>query len=182
MKRILVLGITIILLCGCNKKSEIAESNQIESCPNCVFAYYNEVKTFKQDNNYGLDTLTEYTKDYTTLKDNNGNQRRVFLGHVLDKDNKIIKAYVCGIYNDKPFCLEGGTDNSKYNANKKILNEIFNNCSEYKTQNLKTQCIVENEYLADADYYGRVNIIDYNLIIENKGAASCLVSSTMSCN
>ncbi len=44
-----------------------------------------------------------------------------------------MNAYACGVKDGTPFCIEGYSDNSKYNANKTILNgvNLYNNtCTE----------------------------------------------------
>ena len=88
------------------------------NCEDCVFAFYNDHKHFG-------DVLTEYTKDFRTLKDKNGKQRKRFMGHMIDQDGSILKAYACGIEKGKVYCLEGSSDSRMYEANIKVLNEIF---------------------------------------------------------
>ncbi len=127
MKKILIISlltITLFALTGCGKK------DAIKTCPNCVFSYY----TYLEEKDIG-DVLTDYTSDYKTLKDENGLQRQYFLGHVIDKNKKITKSYVCGILNEEAFCLQGtdGTKNKDiYPKNQDILKKLYGSekCSE----------------------------------------------------
>ena len=116
-KRMLLLGILVILITtGC---SIFGSDNKLEGCEDCVYARYGDKRSIGND-------LDEYVKDYKKLNNS------VFLGHKLDKNKKIEKLYVCGVAGDKSYCLEGSTDGSTYEANKKILNKIYgkDNCSE----------------------------------------------------
>lgn len=121
MKKIvlsLLIVLSLFLLTGCNK---------VEGCDDCVYSRYIEPKIIKEK-------LSEYKKNYKNVKD------KVFIGHVLDKNNKIKKLYVCGIDGNKVFCLEGNYKGSKYKENKKILNKIYGdkNCDELETSDGKT--------------------------------------------
>lgn len=103
----------------------------IPSCPGCVFAYYTSIKYIKgtegkTDNQIKIDDIENKTRDYTTLN------RNAFLGHILDSEGKIERAFACGIYNDKPFCIEGTKDGSKYEENRLLITseELWNDtCS-----------------------------------------------------
>ena len=57
---------------------------ELINCKNCVFTI------FYDDRYYGS-VVSEYTKDFKTLKDKYGCQRRRFLGFILDSSNKINK-------------------------------------------------------------------------------------------
>lgn len=105
MKKILILSLialTTIVLTGCTNKDN-SESTSVEGCEDCVYSFYTDRKSYGENGS----TLTKYTKDYTTLKDNAGKKRQVFLGHILDENGKIKKAYVCGINNNKVICIDG---------------------------------------------------------------------------
>ena len=116
MKRI-ILSIIIVLmlfvLTGCSK---------VKNCNGCVYTRYYEPKLIKE-------TLKDYKKDYTSIKN------KVFLGHKLDKNNNIIKSYICGIDKNEVFCLEGNNNGSKYKENKRILTKLYgkNKCNEVKS-------------------------------------------------
>ncbi len=98
----------------------------IASCPNCEYMY--TTKTY----NYGAsgtdrsditETLSSNYEDVIT------EARKYFLG-VKFENNKISRAYACGIENGTPFCIEGYTDGSKQGANIGVLTPIFGNgCS-----------------------------------------------------
>ena len=102
-----------------------ADSNAIDvrSCPgsDCVYAFYTTWTWYSGNN---VATLSNYTSDYTTLT-NNDTQRYAFLGHILDENDKILKAYACGIKNNEVFCIQGSTDGSTYQDSVNTLNRVF---------------------------------------------------------
>ena len=120
MKKYLVLLLLVVLLTGCNSNSKMI------GCDDCVYSHFTDRKAIG-------DKLNKFEKDYNKVNNN------IFLGHVLDENNKILKGYVCGINKGKTFCLEGNIDNSKYEANKKILDEVYGsgNCSESTNEDEK---------------------------------------------
>ena len=92
---------------------------QIPSCPGCVFAFYTSAKyikgtTGKTDAEMKLDGINT-TDDYTTLNKN------IFLGHILDNDGKIERAFACGIKDNIPFCIEGTGEESIFEKNKVLI-------------------------------------------------------------
>lgn len=123
-KLVFILLVITIIFTACNKE----EKATINSCEDCAFAFYNEESSKKYGTN---DSLKDYTYDYKELKNKNGDNRKMFLGHIL-KDNKIKRGFACGINNDKLFCIEGTRDGSKYEDNARILRNIFgdDNCKE----------------------------------------------------
>ena len=118
MKKNLVVCLLVltILLTGCDNK----KINNIESCENCVFAYYDVQRQYGIEGNL----LEEYTKDYTTLKAD-GVQINKFLGHILDENGVIVRGFACGINKGQPFCLEGSIDDSLYEQNKEVLKKVY---------------------------------------------------------
>ena len=116
MKKVILSLLLLIVLTGCS-----ISNKQEEVCKNCVFAHYTIQRQYGKEGN----TLEEYTKDYKTLKNESNEQRNKFLGHILDKDGKILRGFVCGIKQDKIFCLEGSMDGSTYETNKKTLEEMY---------------------------------------------------------
>ena len=52
-------------------------------------------------------------------------QRYAFLGHILDENDKILKAYACGIKDNNVFCIQGSNDGSTYQSALGILNNLF---------------------------------------------------------
>lgn len=81
----------------------VAEAPTIDSCPNCVFAYYSTKTTIDEE---GSTPLSNYTNDYTTLKFPNGNQATSFLGFVLNEDETIAETYSCQITSDETLCMK----------------------------------------------------------------------------
>ncbi len=149
----------------------------IETCPGCVYAYYTDTKYYNAADRSILDN---YVEDYTQLKDGNNQQREYFIGHILDDENKIVRAFACGIKDyglptEKAFCIEGAlNDNAGGNSqtraqmftrNQQLLesNELWGNagCSD---DNVDIRCpgtvvarahttgTVEISNSSDADY------------------------------
>ncbi len=127
MKRKIALILLIVFsftVTACVKE----EKTTINSCENCAFAFYSGESSKQYDANI---TLKDYTYDYKELKNNNGESRKMFLGHMLE-NGKIKRGFACGINNGKVFCIEGTHDGSKYEDNSIILRSIFgeSNCKE----------------------------------------------------
>ena len=132
------------------KEDKIIESTLI-NCEDCVFAYFTDNKTWG-------DTLTDYTKDYSTLKNKKGEQLRRFLGFKLDSSNHIVNAYTCGIKDGKAFCLEGATDDHTYEYNVSILKQVYpsDEC-KYIAQG-KTYTCTDGNLNADTRADGNVTV------------------------
>ncbi len=91
------------------------------SAEGLVFAFFQKkdgIKTFG-------DVLENYTTDYTTIRKKDGTQRRVFLGFKLDENNRILRAYACGIYKGTLFALEGSQNGEYFESNKAIINRLY---------------------------------------------------------
>ena len=136
----ITLIMSALLLTGCDNKKTV------EGCSDCVFSYY----TYEEEKDIG-DVLTNYTNDYKTLKDENGNQRQYFLGHTIDKDKKITKSYACGILNDKAFCIQGidGLKNKDiYPNNQGIIKKVYgeDKCNSVSYQTLCKRNINSSTY------------------------------------
>ena len=172
MRKFLILSlitISILMLTGCGSSDKKQNGASIDEndCKNCVFAFYTEEKQYGENG----DILTEYTKDYTTLKDENGNQRKRFLGHILDKDGKILRGFACGIKEDKVFCIEGSKDGSTYESNKQILKKIY---GEEKFSQYGSYIECYDDVGAIANYYGDVNVHDSdNCYVNSNGSMYC---------
>jgi len=117
--------------------------------------------------------LTEYTNDYTSLKDSNENQRTSFLWFILDDNNKINNYYVCAIKNNEPFCIE---HTWSYSTMKERINEYYaGSCvaehDSYGDESDNYNCTGEPEanIFADGPYFevttvglGKCYISDYD--------------------
>ena len=70
--------------------------------------------------------------------------KNYFLGVKLNSNNEVTNAYACGVKDGTPFCIEGTSDGSKYNANKTLLNgaNLYNNTCTETVEDEGT----ENEY------------------------------------
>ena len=137
-----------LLLIGCSRNSErIVGSNQIDSCPNCIFSFCDSGKQYGEKGSI--------LNDYNALKYDENNQRSFFLGHILDDDKKIIRGFACGIENGKAFCLEGTNDGSKYQDNIKTLKEIY---SQEKCEQFDDYIICKDELVSGANINGTVDV------------------------
>ncbi len=103
----------------------------IASCPNCKFLYrvYNGdasdiIYTTWNTLNHTPTVLTSgLSDDYRDVVTSSGKNH--FLGVTLNDDNQVTRAFVCGIYDYVPYCIEGTSDGSKNESNKTILEEVF---------------------------------------------------------
>jgi len=124
----------------------------VASCPGCYFRYTTERLKWKDIDNEGVSQtrslLTDSSMDYRDIK-KNGQQRRVFIGQVVDANNRLTEAYTCGIKDyglatQEVICMKVGqadysdlpTQESAaiYNANLNYLQSasLFNgNCNTY---------------------------------------------------
>lgn len=169
MKKGLLLIIVLLILEGCAKPSNsIAGSKQINSCPNCVFSYDDRGLKYGEKGS----TLKEYTNDYTTLKNNKDEQRRYFLGSILDDSGKIIRGFACGILNEVPFCLEGTNDGSKYETNIDILKSIY---GEDKCEEFEDYIVCRDTLIAGTNKNG-------NADVGIEGACMAISNNTLVCN
>ena len=132
------------------EENKILESTLI-NCQDCVFAYFTDNKTWG-------DTLTNYTKDYSSLKNKKGEQLRRFLSFKLDSSNHIVNAYTCGIKDGKAFCLEGATDDHTYEYNVGILKQVYPSSEcKYIAQG-KTYTCTDGNLNADTRADGNVTV------------------------
>lgn len=159
MKKIIFVLLIIILLTGCSSNSKVI------GCEKCVYSHFSSKKMIG-------DKLDSYKKDY------NDTNNKVFLGYELDTNDKIIKGYVCGTDKGKTYCLEGNLNNSKYESNKKILDDIYNksNCTEKSYDN-------EKYYSCTGELTVNISSNSYNYIGTSK-SNQCYISNdgTTYCN
>lgn len=125
--------------------------SKLINCTKCVFAYFTDNKTFG-------DKLTDYTKDYSTLKNRKGEQLRRFLGFILDSNDNIKRAFACGIKDGKAFCIEGATDDHTYQYNIGILNKVFSASECRYIANGKTYVCTDGNTNADTRADGNVSV------------------------
>ena len=123
-----------------------------EMCPGCVFAYTDvEYWTTWNINSETPSVLTssDYYENYENVITSSG--KNFFLGLKLNESNQIEKAYACGLYNGTmPFCIEGYSDGTKYEANKTILQDagFWNNTCSVETYDEGTEYEYEETYCA----------------------------------
>ena len=150
MKRKIMLLIfitTFLTITACNNKEKVT----INSCENCAYSFYTE----ESSKRYGENVyLNDYTYDYNELQNKNGENRKIFLGHILE-NGKIKRGFSCGFINNEVFCIEGTLDGSKYEENVQILRSVFGdaNCKE------DDYCIIcKDEIFAATNKDGTVNV------------------------
>lgn len=111
----------------------------IPSCEGCKFLYhvvdYTDYSSYLSTSLYTIGNSASATPSVLTtgLYNNyldliSATGRNYFLGVKLNDDNQITNAYVCGIKNSKPFCIEGA-DATKYESNGALLQseELYGN-------------------------------------------------------
>ena len=114
-----------------------------EMCPDCVFEYSTTgFWTTWNTNSQTPSVLTssDYSTNYEDVITASG--KNFFLGLKLNGSNQIEKAYACGLYNGTmPFCIEGYSDGTKYEANKTILQDagFWNNTCSVETYDEGTE-------------------------------------------
>ena len=146
-------------------EEDIVVTKVDESAQGLVFAYYQ-----KKDGQLTFgDVLTNYTTDYTTIKYGQ-KQRRVFLGFKLDENDRIQRAYACGIYKGTLFALEGTRDGGKFESNKAIINrlypsnEIVDDGHRYYVHGNDTHVETRTDGYASTFYEGGASIDRYGMI------------------
>lgn len=182
----------MVVLSGCNKDNNNPNNTKgpdIESCPNCVYSFYIEKKYLKDtpDMSDKERSLISFTRDYTTLKDNE-NQRSIFLGHILDNYNKIERAFTCLTNDKETFCLEGALESDSrkeevYEKNKELLknSETYKDTKNKKGKTVKKCYDLKTSYLCkgDIEVYltnkGYVSLKDKNNMcyIDSNGTIVC---------
>ena len=120
-------------------------SKGIESCPDCKFTYflvYAKWTTWNTNSQTPTQITSGLYDNYEELIATTG--KNYFLGVKLNSNNEVTNAYACGVKDGTPFCIEGYSDNSKYNANKTLLNgaNLYNNTCTETVEDEGT----ENEY------------------------------------
>jgi len=159
--------------------------------PECVYAYYTDQKTYIGDNR---STLTGYTNDYTTLLDGNNEQRQVFLGHILDSNDKIKRGFACSLVGGDVSCMEGTNTNKKYDMNRTValIYNYYNpeqgyvriGCNEMDTSCIGSGCPPSYTYTeCTLDNY-EAEFTSLGNVFTKYGSNKCSVndSGTMSCN
>ena len=160
---------------------------KIDSCRDCVFAYYTPglwTTWNTESETPTVLTSSDYEENYEDVISTSG--KDFFLGLKLNGSNQIEKAYVCGLYNrTTPFCIEGTVDGSKYTTNKNLLQgtNLWNNtCLLYSTGTIdeETWCEAPSAGLVEAssEYRGGVAISDhYDIcVVYSYGGAYCGVN------
>ena len=135
------------------EKGECNVIPTIASCPGCVFAYTTDIWYYS-----GTPTTltrTQYKENYEDVIRESGKNN--FFGLKLNTSGTIERAFVCGVENGTPFCLEGTTDGSKYSDNIDILNSIFTDCGASASDSY-VSCY--GSVIGGADSGGGVDVFD----------------------
>ncbi len=149
-----------------------------DMCPDCFYAYtLTDYFTISNTNNLTPSMLSydNLYEDYEDLIAETG--RNFFLGLKLDGMGQIERAYACGLYNDvTPFCIEGYYNNSKYEANQEILQDIdlWGDTCRIETQYSPMNCDepAEGKVYASMDNNGSVVV---GSAIQNVYEGACRV-------
>ena len=145
-----------------------------EMCPGCKFIYYDDVDDVLDVKSGNMPEGV--TNDYTTITDH-----QVFLGLIESTTNsgKIGRAFVCGIKDGIPFCLEGSDgDTTKFANNVNILNKIYPNCNvDYSGGAGDINCFESSVRAFTNESTGNISIIN----VGNSDNERCNVDSVAVC-
>ncbi len=146
------------------------KGKDIPSCPGCVFAYNNASLNYGSNGN--TISSSEYKTNYEDVVASTGYD--CFLGMALDDAGKIEKAYACGIYNSKPFCIEGAENNrSAFDKNQALLIGLF---GEYSGG---LGCVQQARYLCFGNVVSAFITSWGDAYVEDDGGNEyCIVNST----
>lgn len=161
---IFLISTLIILLTGCslfdkkddmnneNSNTDIDFNSKVIGCDDCKYAYPSTTMFLWEKD--AIDEVTDYTDDYTTLKDGDGKQEYAFLGFKNgDAKNKV---YICGIEGDKTFCLPNffGATKETFDSSVEILKNVYGekNC-EYYDGKYKIYTCRGKDTFSKASYY-----------------------------
>lgn len=151
------------------------EIKSIESCPGCVFAFYNhDNRKFIYGTNNGMNenlSVDEYTKDYISLVEKTG--KKYFLGHILDANGNVLRSFSCGIEDSIPFCIEGSLDGNKYSSNVDILNTIYGNCNASSSTYGSSCSGVDVNASSSSTGSVNVNVFGGLCYVNNEGYSYC---------
>lgn len=137
---------------------------------NCLYAYYTDSKYLKDNLGDFPEEYAELTSDIHKYKIYDEVGKNIFLGHLLDNNGKIDRAFVCGIKDGTPFCLEGTTDGSSYESNLSVLDTIFGEVDEGEEYSQTG----DDKFFITVRPTGEVEI----LYEEDNSTTSCVVSSS----
>ena len=191
MKKIVCLLVMmfVLILTGCGSKEESKNKNEekysglpdvIETCPDCVYNYSKEYVKFSPNRKSTLST-SDYKINWKDVVKESGHNN--FLGFKLNSSDEVVKAYVCGIKDNIPFCLEGSLDDMN-GGNESDRIEIYNhNIEVFKSIcNSSDDCYVGDRYALingdisiHFDIDGSVSITEDSSIcsVTNGGAGKC---------
>lgn len=152
-------------------------SPTIATCPDCVYTYSSNY-IFASGKDQSTLTASQYTTNYKAVV--KSNKKNHFLGLKLNGENKVVEAYACGIKNfgrnnQKIYCLKGANDDSEYNSNKGILDEVFSTSECTLTPDGKVKDCLGGGSNGNAEYSGAVSTGDQNdyCSVDEFGGAIC---------
>ena len=121
---------------------EEPSNGTIESCPNCKFIYTTDSlwTTWNTASETPTEITSGYSENYNDIVTSSG--KNYFLGVKLNSNNEVTNAYVCGVKEGVPFCIEGTSDGSKNSANQTLLQgaNLYNNSCIVDTSEGDTKC------------------------------------------
>ena len=82
-----------------------------EMCPGCVYAFPSSSDGWLYGTNGTTLTSAQYKTNWENVITETG--KKVFAGLILDGTNKITRAFMCGVKDGVPFCLEGSPSSAK---------------------------------------------------------------------
>ena len=160
------------------EKGECNVIPTIATCPGCKFIFTTS------DLIIGTSDMPSSATDVYTDWTSGENSHPYFLGLIesTTTPGKIGRAFVCGVKNDTPFCLEG-YDTSKWSdgTNAGVLNTIYPSCYA-SASNFYAYC-VGSSVSANAEDDGTVGVYDAygRCDVGNGGTLRCNVESCLNC-
>ena len=139
-----------------------------EMCPGCVYAF--PTSEWKYGTNGEILTSDQYKTRWSEVIKSTG--KKVFAGLILDSSKRITRAFMCGIKDGVPFCLEGAASETEVSpANLKIANNSLLYDHSCYLVGVVYHCGVHSDSTIDV-------LWDAGGAVKNGDSSSCVVNHT----
>ena len=162
---ILFMAAFVLILTGCSfGKKDDSDSDTskykdapdtIETCPGCV--YSNETASYTSASKHAYEPIPKdkYSSDWKKIAAES-DTADVFFGYVLDENDYATRAFVCSVYNNIPYCLEGAAgDSAGGNLQNRI--DIYNKNLDIIKTNFNDDCSMNGFVCYPAGEFGKGN-------------------------
>lgn len=152
---------------------------RIASCPKCNYMYTTTAYNYGTSGTLVENIAESYSEDYRTAITST---RKYFIGFTIS-NNRINKAYACGVKEDVPFCIEGPSDATILANNIQLLqsSNLYNNSC---TVTNETSAVCEGSIFAFTDITGQNSSVSSSLTGVFGGSGQCYVNNnnkTLNC-